>query len=320
MGRNFFIIVLVFCMILFFSVTLNQDAMMTSENLKMDYNEAIDNAAIDAAQALLLPDSNDSYEALSYGDDSNFEKLDLNLKEGLNRFYRSLYFNLGIQNNASEQQALLNKIPIMIAAGYDGYYVHTWQETKVNGKLQVTNNWSSKKKYSVYDTKDNIKISFTLDDFVYYEDLSTGKQYEGNRQTFASKYPNYFSDANFSTVRSQVINQLIQDDLDNYTYSNNAIAKKYGWQLQFNTPLWGNRAITTISFIAFIQGKLIPGTQYYDTYGFGTAKIIKKQKIYGYIKNGVKLYSTQPMGSEINIFDSAQDAAKSGYSPDPKSQ
>lgn len=306
-------------MAIFIPFTLNEDAMINADNLKTQYNEAIDNASGAAVKALLSPTTNDSHEILSYGNKEDFQTTDLNLKDGLDRFYRSLYLNLDIENNVPQQQALLNKIPIMVASGYDGYYVHTWQLVKVNGKVKATNDWTAEKKYSVFDKTDNIKISYTLDDYVYIEDITTKQTYEGNRQNFASKYPSHFSDATFNTVRSQVINKLIQNDLNSYTYTNNSIAKRFGWQLSFNTPLWGDRAITTVSFIAFVQGRLTVGApQVYNSYGFGTAKIVKRKQIYGYIKSGVKMYSMQQAGSNLLIFDTPIEAAKNGYSPDPQ--
>ncbi len=318
MGRNIYLFVLGLFLAMAIPFTLNQEAMVNADDLKFQYNEAIDNASGAAAKALLIPTTNDSHEIMSYGNIKDFQTTDLNLKEGLDRFDRSLYLNLDIENNVPEQQALLNKVPIIVAAGYEGYYVHTWQIVNVNGKIKATNDWTAEKKYSVFDKTDNIKISYTLDDYVYIQDVATGQQQEGNRQTFASKYPSYFSDATFNTVRSQVMNKLIQNDLNSYTYTNNSIAKRFNWGLSFNTPLWGDRAITTVSFVAFVQGKLTVGAPtVYNSYGFGTAKIVKRKKIYGYIENGLKLYSTENTGDNLLIFDTPIEAAENGYSPDP---
>lgn len=317
MNRNIYIFVTFFFMAMFIPFTLSQEAMINADNLKIQYNEAIDNASSAAAKALIDPIDNDSHEAISYGNEKDFQTTDLDLKESLETFYKSLYINLDIENNKPQQQALLNKIPIIIATGFDGYYVHTWQVTKKNGKYTTTNDWTAKKKYSVYDAANNIKISYTLNDYVYIEDLTTGQKYEGNRQSFVNKYPGYFSDSTFNTIRSQVINKLIQNDLNTYTHDNNSIAKKFGWQLNFNTPLWGDRAITTVSFTAFIQGRLTTGApDVYNAYGFGSAKIVRRKIVFGYIKNGRKLYSYDKKGIGLQVFDTPIDAAESGYSPD----
>lgn len=204
MSRNFYFLAFAFIMILFLPVTLNQRAMVKANDLKIDYNEAVDNAASDAAKALLIADTNDSHEVIENGNKEDFQETDLNLNAGLNRFYRSLYLNLGIQRDTSQQQTLFNKLPIIVAAGYDGYYIHTWQEIKINGKTKIVNDWTDEKKYLLYDKKDNIKINYTLGDYVYIEDMTTKQQYEGNRQKFAGKYPDYFGDAHFNNIRSRL--------------------------------------------------------------------------------------------------------------------
>lgn len=307
-------------MVLVMPGNINENSMVKSDNLKNDYNEAIDNATSDAAKSLIIPSDDYSTELLADGKSADFQKMNLNLKEALNRFYRSLYLNLGIQDSFSKQKELLNKIPVIIATGYDGYYIHTWQETKdSNGRSTIINDWTNKKLYSIIDEKLNIKISFTLGEYVYIQDLTSGQKYEGDRQTFMTKYPSYFGDS-FYKIRSQIINQMIQKDLEYYTYSNNNIAKKNGWKLKFDIPYWGDRAVTTISFIAFLQGNLVTGApDNYNTYGFGTAKIVARKPIYGYITlDGNKYYSPNKSGvNDVELFN-VFDAAKNGYSPDPK--
>lgn len=318
--RSISIVFFIFLMLLVMPGNLNQSSIVKSDNLKNDYNEVVDNATSDAAKALIIPSENYSTELMADGKSTNYQKTNLNLSEGLNRFYKSIYLNLGIQDNGSQQKALVNKIPIIIAAGYDGYYIHTWQENKgSDGKLKIINDWTNKKLYSIKDNKYNIKIHFTLDNYVYIENLNNNQKYEGNAENFSSKYPEYFG-INFTKVRSQIINQMIQKDLNYYTYSNNKIAKKNGWSLKFNVPYWGDRSITTISFIAFLQGKIMTGApNNYDTYGFGTAKIVARKPIYGYLSSdGHKFYSTNKIGTYDIEFYNMFEAAKNGYSPDPK--
>ena len=320
MGRNLFFLFAILYTLLFIPVGLNQKALVKSDSLNIDYSEAINNSTDDAVLALLTPTSNDSNEKMSYGNASDFQEIDLNLKNGLDRFKQSLYLNLNIESDISKQIELLKDIPIIIATGYDGYYIYSWQELRTDGKVNVINKWGDKKAYSTLDKEDNIIISYTLNDYVYIKNLTTGIKSEGDRKLFATQYPNYFNDTHFTKTKTQIINQIMQGNLESYTYSYNKIAKNHNWQLKFNTPLWGDRAINTVSFIAFMQGKLTTGAPVeYNSFGFGTAKITKKDKIYGYTSNnGDKLYSSDSSNKNSLIFDDPTSAANAGYEPDPE--
>ncbi|MDT8718233.1 hypothetical protein IAI10_16320 [Clostridium sp. 19966] len=313
--RQISLIAIVLFMILFFPLNIDMTAMTNAEDLKYDYSEAVDNATSDAANALLMDNNDELMELQANGGAALYSSL--NLDEGLKRFQRSLYLNLRIEENYAAQQALQNKIPIIIAAGYDGYYIHSWMEQKIKGSVKYTNDWTNKKLYEILDTKLNIKIRFTMDNYVYIQDLSSGQKYEGDKSKFESKYPNYFGEK-FEKIRSQVINQVIQRDLQYYTYNSNKVAKLNGWQLAFNIPYWGNRSITSVSFIAFLQGEISRGVSNYNTYGFGTAKIYQRKPIYGYEMNGKKYYSNNMTGDNITSFFDEYEAAQNGYFPDPK--
>ncbi|OPJ60667.1 hypothetical protein [Clostridium oryzae] len=308
----------IFAMLLLMPGKLNQAAMVKAENTKNEYHEAISSACQDAAKALMIFNDSYSTELGAQGKKENFQKIALNLKEGLDRFYRSMYIDLDIENSYSQQQALMSQFPVIIAIGYDGYFVHTWNETKENGKYTVTNKWTDKKKYSIFDSKFDIKISYTLDDYVYIEDYKNNKKLEGDRKNFASLYPSYFSDSSFKKVKQQVINQLLQKDLEYYTYYCNRIAKQNGWKLKFKVPYWGNRSIDTISFLAFYQGKIFQAQDRYDSYGYGAAKIVEHKQLYGYEKNGHKYYSRHKNGTNLTAYYDEYEAAENGCSPDPE--
>jgi hypothetical protein len=75
---------------------------------------------------------------------------------------------------------------------------------------------------------------------------------------------------------------------------------------------------------AFVQNDELKVIKAYNSYGFGSAKIVEKKKYIGYIRNGKKLYcregKTSNAGNNIKVFQSASDAASEGYVPDPKYQ
>lgn len=308
------IMVLFLVLVLYLPMTINSEAIQSAELSKFTYNEILTNATDDASRELIKTVSNNSIETLGDGNKVNYKTMELNLDSALDRFYRTLFINFNIEDDYSKQQAMKINIPIKIVAGYDGYYVDHWS---MDGKEEQ---WSDKKLYSMIDNKNNLAIRFTLDDNVYVKNINTGEEFQGNRSDIASKYPTscLSDETSFTETKSQIINQHIKQDLDYYTYETNAIAKRNGWQLSFNIPYWGDRSITGISFIAFMQGNPVQGTVKFDNYGFSTTMIVKNNDIYGYIaSNGAKLYSNDnTAGSNPTYFSNEIEAAKSGYAPD----
>lgn len=313
-----FLIGIIFVAVLIFPTKINQRTMIKAENHKNAYNEALDNATNDAAKELILVKDNFSLELIADGNKINYKKVNLNLEQSLWRFYNTLFLNLNIEKDFAKQKALLDDIPIMMAIGYDGYYIYSWEEKYINNVLEITNEWSKKKQFFMVDEKYNIKIIFTLDDYVFIENLDTGEIHQGKQESFINKYPNSCFGTKFEQVKYQVVNQMIKKDLEFYTYNNNNIAKKNGWKLKFNIPYWGDRAINEVAFIAFYQGKELVSQKKYNTYGFGTARIVKRDPIYGYEIDGHKLYSKNKIGTNTTNFYNEFEAAQNGYSPDPK--
>lgn len=306
------IIVFYLVLVIFLPVRINSEAIQGASILKYSYDEILTNATDDATMQLIKTVSNNSIETLGEGNKINYQTMELNLDQGLDRFYRTLFMNLNIEDDYARQQEIKVNIPIKIVAGYDGYYVDSWS---MDGKEEK---WSDKKLYSTIDNANNLAIRFTLDDNVYVKNISTGEEFQGKRANISSRYPTscLADESTFNKVKSQIINQHIQQDLEYYTYEVNAVAKRNGWKLEFNTPYWGDRSITGISFIAFFQGNVMKGTVNYNNYGYSTTKVVKENDVYGYTNSGVKLYSHEKAGSNLIYFSNEIEAAKNGYSPD----
>lgn len=320
MKSSIVIIVFIVLFALFLPGKLNQQALGRSEAFRARQNEILDNSCMDAAKELIKSKDSISIETIADGNKVNYETTNLNLDAALDRFYRSMYLNMGIQKDKPEQEALKGKVPIKIATGYDGYYINSWESTPDHKIKEV---WSKKNTYTMIDKKNNLKISFTLDDYVYIEDKNTNTKLEGLQQSFISKYPKSCFGLKFNEVKLQVINNLIKHDLENYTYYTNSIAKINGWKLNFNMPVVGSRVINNITFMAFYQDTPIYGAQPYNVFGFGVARVVKREKWYGYEVNEKKFYHVEGFdktGDNPVIFDSAADAAKVGYYPDPQCQ
>lgn len=318
MKNAFIIVVIIILAITFLPGQINQNQLIRSGEFTQRSNEAVDNAVQDAALELMKSKDNDSSYIKSLGNKVNFKTTEVNLDAGLNQFYRTLYQNLNIENDYSKQKAESYKIPIKIAVAYDGYYTDIFQ----NKKGGNTEKWSNKKTYSLIDNKNNIKINFTLDDYVYVQDLASNQKFEGQQSIFKNKYPNSCFGDKFNEIKNRTILNLMKTELENSSYYNNYIAKKNGWKLNFDLK-GGNRAFDSISFIAFVQNDELKIIQAYNSYGFGSAKIVKAKQYLGYKVNGKKLYTSQKNRAIDNntiIFQTARDAAAAGYIPDPKYQ
>lgn len=294
--------------------------LIKSDEIKQEMNEKVGNAVQDAAMELIQSKDNNSAEVDSLSNKVNFKTKELNLDAALNQFYRTLYQNLNIEHDYAKQQAEKVKIPIKIATGYDGYYTDIF-ESKQGGNKE---HWSNKKTYSIIDRKNNIKISFTLDDYVYIQDLTDNKKFEGKQETFKNKYPDscFGDETKFKEVRDRSIINLMKTELESSTYYNNYIAKRNGWKLSFDLK-GGSRAFDSIGFIAFVQNDELKIIKAYNSYGFGSAKIVGKEKYLGYEVDGNKLYHEgldEKTGTNQRIFQSAEQAASAGYRPDPKFQ
>lgn len=317
-------ILLVLSFLGLFSISYYNSIKMTqSDELLSKYNTIIDNSVEDASKELLDSTDSSSFEIMSNGNKNkgNYETENLNLDKALWRFKKTLFTNLNIDDNYMKQQALMDKIPLKLAVGYDGYYINSWQEVKTDAGNKLEERWGDKINYTMLDQKNNIQINFTLDSYVYVTDLITKATAEGDQSTFISKYPNSIFGSHFNGIRRQVITNLIEKDLTYYTNRNNQIAYENGIGYTFTIPYINDTSINDVSFVAFLQGVPIQGAgEIYNSYGLGIARTAKKHKWYGYTVNGVNYYHSDKYtktGSNTVIFNSPQAAARAGYYPDP---
>ena len=315
MPKHIFLITTIVLLGFFLPARYTQDSINSSISLSKDYDEMLVNATSDATHKLLEATDSYSNEIVAEGNKSDYRNINLNLDAALDRFYKTVYMNLNIEDNYAEQQAIKHRIPIKIALGYDGFYVDYFN-TDGNGE-----EWSEIHKYS--DVQGDNVIEFTLGDQVTVTNPKTKESYSGTRTELAGKFPKSClkDEETFQKVKSQVINSLIQADLEYYTTKNNQIAKQNGWNMNFDIPYWGNRAINSIAFVAFYQGDGFVGqNKVFDTFGYSTSQSVVKEDIYGYTYAGKKLYSNVKLDNvgKVTYFENSYEAAAHGFSPDPR--
>ncbi len=141
-----------------------------------------------------------------------------------------------------------------------------------------------------YNNKNNIKVNLTLDNHVYVTDVNTNEKLQGKQEEFKDKYKNMLFSDKFDNVRRQIIVDSIRKDLEYYSSLNNQISLKNGWGYTLKLPLIDEKAINDITFIAFLQGLPLNGIELYNTYGFGVARVVRKNNVYGNEESGVKYY------------------------------
>ncbi len=312
METKIFLIIVIIISLLFFPIKINQESIVKSHSISKQYDEMLVSATSDATKQLVYATDSYSNENVAEGEKIDYRNINLNLDKALDRFYKTLFINMNIEESYAYQQGIKYRIPIKIATGYEGYYINYF---KADGKGEE---WSDLKPYSFVDG--DLVIHFTLNDTVYVTDPITKDTKEGKRKEFETKYPNSClkDQETFQKVKNQVINSMIQSDLEYYTKQSNDIAKRHNWNIRFNIPYWGNNSIDSVSFLAFYQGDGFTGAdKVYNAYGFSTSRTIRDNGIYGYVKNGKKLYSHEKVKDvELSYFENEYEAAKDGYSPD----
>ena len=294
---------------------VEQSSIIRTQAFTKQYNEIMTSATSDATQNLILATDSYSNELMAEGVKVDYRDMNLNLDAALDRFYKTLYIDLNIEESYSHQEAIKHRIPIKIAVGYDGFYADYF---KTDGNSE---SWSDIHKYS--DVQGDYVIFFTLGNDVTITNKKTKVTKTGTRADLASSYSDTcLKDAStYNKVKSQVINTLIQSDLAHYTKQYNEIALLNHWDMNFDIPYWGNRAINSVAFIAFFQGDGEWGSnKIYNSFGYATSQTLSPKEIYGYTVNGKKLYSDNKLSTvgTLTYFENPYEAAKNGYIPDPK--
>lgn len=314
-AKHMFSIMMIILFSIYFPTKIEQSSIRRSHFYSKQYDEMLVNSTSDATRKLFEVTDSYSNEIISEGAKIDYRNVNLNLDAALDRFYKTLFINLNIENSYAAQQSIKYRIPIKIAVGYEGIYVNYFRNDGSGER------WSDIHKFS--DVQGDLVIHFTLGEDVTVTNSVTKEEFSGKRKDLQSKYPNSClkDEETFNSVKSQVINSLIQSELEYYTKYSNEIAMQNGWEMNFNVPYWGNRSVKNIAFIAFYQGESFIGErELHESYGYATSELIDRKDIYGYTLDNKKFYSDKKLSNvkDLTYFESKYEAAINGYEPDPR--
>ncbi|GAB6990064.1 sirohydrochlorin chelatase family protein [Paenibacillus pini] len=296
------------------------------QQVELKYTSALRTAVQDAGSALNMNEKQE-LEA-GYGSSKFFRA---NKELALEMLYRTLYINLGIEEDRSAQQMLNTYIPAIVVIDYDGFYTLAEEEISApNGEVVVRPMWGAKKPYAYTDSSGNI-IHFTLDRYMEAFEASTNEWLKGLQDDVKDRTS--ISLLNDSEVYEQVrrisIVKSIQTDLAATINRHNQWADRNGVSYNFTLPTisaeeWNN-TINDIGIMAFIQGMPI-GDTYLNNYALGGGRLVKSPVIHAgidlitgikyFYRTGCSYSLTNALTSE-ETFTSAKEAALHGYFETP---
>ncbi|WP_322906725.1 hypothetical protein [Paenibacillus campi] len=316
---NWAVIFVLILLFVFVINSLDQQNNRVNLQLQIRYNKAVDTATQDAANALM---NNTSQPQESQYESTKQTRI--NKEAAADTFLRTMYLNFNVAHDHIGQQVLNGYIPALIVIGYDGYYIYQFESYRNEaGETEFRHVWSPKKTYTYTDQQHNI-YAFTLDDYVTIRLAADGKWLHGFRSELQEQAQMKLLDDEhtFDAIRRTTIVNALQNDLAHTINRYNADAKRYGVSYTFTVPYipqqdWNN-TINDAGVLAFVQG--IPlGTQYYNNYALGGAKIVKTDTFTGIVAEGRKYYfstrSCQSPYAAAEMFTSAKEAAEKGYFP-----
>ena len=230
----------------------------TITDVKQSYSNAMETAIDDAMESAVESD---------HGDD-----VDLNKDHIIDKFYHTLFINLGCPNDTIKQNAVKAYIPVTVLVARDGFYVnYSTTVTTSNGDKIITKNWSKKIPFTYTEANSGRVFTFSLDDNIKIYDPHTNSVSGGDYHDYAkiSSFKlddpdndcyrsSLLCDGNFDTIRRTTIINKITETMEYYINQHNKIARQYGISYKFSLPFiseddWA-RTINDISLFSVFQG------------------------------------------------------------------
>lgn len=261
-----FVVAIVFlCFMIIDDVKTGELWAITIQQSKL--NNVLDNAVEDAMIRFVETDS--------------VRDIVINKEEAVNQFFTSVFINMDIMENPALKRQFSLYVPTIAVVEEDGFYLYYTNEETVQGEKHINQIFTQK--YNYTQTYDNYKISYTLGDYIYVSNVSTGQLMEGNYHDIREQcyISHLMDDQIFEEERRKVIINLLKERMTFFINHHNRIAKFYGIQYEFTLPQiekeeW-YRTIDDIGMIVFFQGYPYGGRErgFYNRVLIGGARVRK---------------------------------------------
>lgn len=237
----------------------------------------------------------------------------------IDSFASLICLSYGLPQSDFNKNSIINSIPAMILAAYDGYYIAEWQESE-NGEQSLM--WKPKRAYVIDSDTDNPDKG-TL----YNVSLSSDDWYSVNKQTLAvtngtGALP--YSREEIIQHINRVVNRDITTVLARYSLENNKQSMQ-SFYLPFSADTYGVNRIEKPCLIVIMQDVDIDGVRPLNVSTVNGMKVSQKRVVIGWTDgSGYKYYcysgkaDSTAQGWIIQngvMFDTIQDAALAGYLP-----
>lgn len=302
----------------FLLLSIHADQMKDTSFMEMKYSAGLRAAVQDGGEMLNVNES--QLQEAGY---ESFKRFRADKERAMDTFSKTMYINMGIQDDLQAQAALWWYIPAVAVVDYDGYYIYAMQSfAGSDGEESFRHVWSPKIPYA-YTDGEGSSIHFTLDNQVEVYDGSSRLWYSGLQTELTGKTGVSLLDKseNFEEIRRITIVNAIQDDLAYYIQRHNIMSARNGVSYTFTLPVitheeWIN-TIDDIGLMAFVQG--IPmGDRTYNNYALGGGRLVKTPVYYGGVEAGTgnRYFYRNNCAFPYHVeetFSSRKEAAAAGY-------
>ncbi len=303
---------------IFFTENMTVAALKTTQYQTQYYQLVLSHAAEDAANAIKTSATNDVNKERSL----KIEQPHL----AVEAFITSLANSLSMTSKG-DMIWLSNFIPYIVMVDNSGYYIYAVSPGEESGYQ--------------YQRKLLPRIDFMhkIDDYyIFLDDAPTikimhrqGGQWQVNYRSLAdwldiidnTAVKDFLSAPNYKRRIAQLKLRQLESDLSDIVNLHNQYAHERGLFYDFAIePIAGKwtGVVERPTIIAALQGMPLANNQVFDQVVAHYASVIREEKYYGFVYNGVKYYASLdqlPVSLHLtdNVFFNPQDAAKKGYYP-----
>lgn len=308
--NKYMIIFLIIVLSMFFVDNIKIDTLQKAQYERVYLENVIDNALIDAANAIRL-------EGDQHGNLSSYGLDPMNV---VNAMLDDISFSLGYHEGDLDEFKLY--IPFMLVLDVDGFYIYKLDEfgtdSLIKHRLYQKEFFSYVDEQAMYgfDTEFNIKIFDKSDKRILHQfNLSDSSELSDLSRQFT-----FLNSQNLQKKIAMLMYDQLNHSIETAVNSHNSLASKKGVFYEFDWNV--NRTEFDIlrynrAFAFLVQGLPIAGGRTFSYLKFNKLEIKEEALVYGFIKDGIRYYSKREpadLGFEVEeIFSSPLEAVKSGY-------